>query len=138
MPQLVFDSCAITVLHLHRLSGEPMEKFAREFGDAYRLHYQDDNFEADFLVAAQTVRDLFKSQIPDLMLAGFCVQMLVCIKSFTPQGTRRKWKLFSGALFDKERQPNPNRVKDFQRSMIIYHTGTISGALPVAPNGWSA
>ena len=67
-----------------------MEKFAREFDDAYRIHYQDDNLEVDFLVAAQTVHDLFKSQIPDRMLAGFCVQMLFCIKSFTPKGTRRK------------------------------------------------
>ena len=136
MPQDVFNMCAVTAAQNNASEGTTIEQFAKRVSDEYRRYYIDDGFEEDIVLAARNVVKFIESSFPGTKAATAVRQLQYCIRKFQPSG-KKKFFLQVGTIFDRQKVPLPNRVSQCVADVVVFHLGTLSGAFPLAPNGWS-
>jgi hypothetical protein len=137
MPQDVFTMCAVTAAAQYNSSeGTTIEEFAKRISDEYHRYYIDDGYEEDIVLAARSVAKFIESSFPGTKAAGAVRQLQYCIRKFHPSG-KKKFFLQGGTIFNKQKTPLPNRMKQCVTDVVVFHLGTLSGKFPLAPKGWS-
>lgn len=135
MPQDVFNMCVVTAAGCYGSEKVSVEECARFMSDQYRKDYIDDGFEKDIVIAAYKVIAIFQQEFPGKPVSSAIRQMQYCIKTYHPNGKKKGF--FQGQLFNKQKQPIPDRISQCVANIMTFHIGTLSRNFPVAPKGWS-
>ena len=137
MPQTVFDSLVIHAVKMHVLLEEDLLKACRDICGHYKNSYYDDTgVGIEIEETSRKLLDWGKS-FGDDYLKFLVFQLQYCSLTFTPEGKKRRKRLFGGTLFNKDKFRNPDRSKHCLRNMMIYFMGTTSGRFPSVPEGWT-
>lgn len=135
MPQDIFNMSAVTAASCYGSEEVTIDKCASFISDQYRNDYIDDGFEKDIVIAAHKIVALIQQAFPGKPVSSAIRQMQYCIKTYEPNGKKKGF--FQGQLFNKQKQPIPDRVSQCVANIMTFHIGTLSGAFPVAPRDWS-
>jgi hypothetical protein len=138
MPQRVFNAGALAIAILHLMNGMEIEKLVAKLAEGYRRSFKDDKvFEEELIQATIELINVFSNQFPREQLSSAFHQLQFCAVNYDRQGKKIRKKIFGGTIFTKVKKPNPTRIQDCVRDMIIYHTFSMNGHVPLAPDGWS-
>ena len=135
MPQHVFNMCAVTAEQYNASEGTTIEEFAKRISDSYRRYYIDDGYEEDIVLATRNAAKFIESSFRDTKAAAAVRQLQYCIKKFHPSGKKRFF--LQGTIFTQQKAPLPNRVSQCVIDVAVFHSGTLSGKFPLAPQDWS-
>jgi hypothetical protein len=132
MPQRVFDVGALTIAFLHLRTEKPIETFAIQVLREYERSYLDDNVLSQWIDAAnlaiKTIDTLFPGAAKDVQIATL-VHLKNCVVKYDPDGKKRPKRLLGGTWFNKDKEPNHQRVTDFVKHLMTYHFLLMSGEI---------
>ncbi len=138
MPQHVFDMGVVTAIRHHTATGNSLHEVCRQIFSGYRNSFPDDaDFEREIEETSGKFLKAMRSQFKDEQMPAAMKQLQFCIVNYELDGKKKRKRLFGGTWFTRSKSPNPNRAKDCLRNVTVYHTGTMTGMFPIAPDGWS-
>lgn len=138
MPQDLFDICVVTSILLHKWTDEPLEQFCTVSSQQYQNDFPDDtSIKIEMEEAAARVLKMMRSQFEEKQLSSAMTQLQFCITNYELDGAKKRKRLLGGTWFTRQKSRNPDRIKDCLRNIVIYHSGTMTGLFPIAPDGWS-
>lgn len=128
---------AVTIAKIHISTGSQISELAAKITSQHQSSYPDDaTVQTELVEAANEVLKMFSGQFEERLLPSALMQMQFCIKNYDTSGKKRRG-VFRGAWFNKQKTPIPDRVKNFTRNILVFHTYSMSGGIPLAPKGWS-
>ena len=125
MPERVFEYGAISIAMLHVGTGRPIEEMARTVFQNYEGSYLDDNVLEQWIEAAGEAVEAIDRLFPDIddkdEKVGTLKTLQQSVKNYAPDGKKRRKKVLGGTRFNKEKEPNYERVDQFSQHLMIYH-----------------
>jgi hypothetical protein len=135
MPKDLFQVGSASVALFHLVSGHPTDEIASLVWQGYASSIIDDGVAPDLSRAANGGITWLQN-IDAPVLPIFFTNLQWYLIHHDDQGKRKKSKLFDGLLFARSIE-DPDRVEKFQKTLMAYYFGLITGAMPAAPPGWS-
>jgi hypothetical protein len=120
------------------ITGKPLDHVCVEICSFYKDSFPDDaDFEREIQETSGKLLKAMRLQFKDKLLASAMTQLQFCIVNYELDGKKKRKRLLGGTWFTRAKSPNSNRAKDCLRNVTVYHTGTMTGMFPIAPDGWS-
>ena len=132
MPQRVFDVGALTIAFIHLKTGERIEIVAQQAFQQYEKSYLDDKILLQWIDATKEALKSLDTLFPNIdkeTKIATLVHLKNCVAKYNLDGTKRKKRLLAGTLFNKENEPNHQRVKQFLAHLSTYHLFLQSGKI---------
>jgi len=138
MPQHLFDMAVVTAVKMHMITGDCLGQICGRIFQHYQSSFPDDaDLQREIEETSGELLDAMRLQFKDEQLSSTMPQLQYCITNYELDGRKKRKRLLGGTWFTRSKSRNPNRAKNCMRNMMVYHTGTMTGMFPVAPNGWS-
>lgn len=132
MPDHVFNVGAVVIAKIFVETGQPIRESACNLAEKYRRGYEDDDFEKLWVIVA---RSLIDSGGDKQRLWAKLHLLLFFVSEYDADGVRRKRKLLNGAVFNKQREPVPDRIEKFGFAYAKFLTLLATEKLPLPPKG---
>jgi hypothetical protein len=140
MPQYItqqlFNMCAVSVVKISSASGQSLAEVASQLAETYGGSYGDEDLAGEIALAADQIGVFIRRVLPSSSLVGNLTQLQFCIKHYQPNGKKWPSRLFGGTLFNKEREPRHDKVRQCAANIATYHLLVINGVIPLMPQGW--